>query len=36
MSRLKRVDADHMLGESRFVVDAATLSGAAAIVEDVR
>jgi len=36
MSRLKRVNADQMIGESRFVVDAATLTGAAAIVEDVR
>ena len=36
MSRLRRVDADQMVGESRFVVDAATLSGAASIVEDVR
>ncbi len=36
MSRLKRVDADQMIEESRFVVDATTLAGAAAIVEDVR
>ncbi len=36
MSRLKRVDADQMIRESRFVVDATTLAGAAAIVEDVR
>lgn len=36
MSRLKRVDADQMIGESRFVVDATTLAGAATIVEDVR
>ncbi len=36
MTRLKRVDADQMIEESRFVVDATTLAGAAAIVEDVR
>ncbi|MEA2009859.1 MAG: histidinol dehydrogenase, partial [Actinomycetota bacterium] len=36
MTRLKRVDANQMIGERRSPVDAATLSGAAAIVEDVR
>jgi histidinol dehydrogenase len=36
MSRLQRVDADQMIGDRRSPVDVATLSAAAAIVEDVR
>ena len=36
MTRLQQVDADQMIGGRRSPVDAATLDGAAVIVEDVR
>lgn len=36
MNRLQRVDPDQVIGERRSPIDAVTLNGAAAIVEDVR